>query len=67
MSDNAIYCKALCDVKFSKIEENGRKFSHIELSILEQCSSLYTKNHQKRHNARPTYCKVQTLLPAFSQ
>ena len=25
-------CKALCDVKFSQIEGNGRKFSQIELS-----------------------------------
>ena len=23
------YCKALCDVKFRKIEGSGRKFSHI--------------------------------------
>ena len=29
----AIYCKALCDVKFRHIEGNGRKFCHIELSI----------------------------------
>ena len=26
------YCKALCDVNFSQIEENGRTFFHIELS-----------------------------------
>ena len=26
------YCIALCDVKFSQIEGNGRKFRHIELS-----------------------------------
>ena len=26
-----LYGKALCDVKFSKIEVNGRNFSHIEL------------------------------------
>ena len=28
------YCKALCDVKLCQIEGNGRKFSHIELSII---------------------------------
>ena len=33
MTDDAIYCKALCEVKFSHIEGNGRKFRHIELSI----------------------------------
>ena len=27
-----LYCKALCDVKFSQIEGYGRKFSHVELS-----------------------------------
>ena len=26
------YCKALCDVKFSQMEGNGRKFRHIQLS-----------------------------------
>ena len=26
------YCKSLCGVKFSQIKENGRQFSHIELS-----------------------------------
>ena len=26
------YCKALCNVKFSQIEGNGQKFSHIERS-----------------------------------
>ena len=28
-----LYCKALCDVKFSQIEGNGSKFRHKELSI----------------------------------
>ena len=33
MTDDASrYCKALCDVKVSQIEENGRKFRHLELS-----------------------------------
>ena len=27
-----LYCKALGDVKFSKIEGNGRKFRHIQIS-----------------------------------
>ena len=30
------YCKVLCDVKFSQIGGNGRKFSHIELSNVER-------------------------------
>ena len=30
----------LCDVKFSKIERNGRKFSHIELCISVISSGL---------------------------
>ena len=29
------YCKDLCDVKFSQIEGNGRKFCRIELSYRE--------------------------------
>ena len=32
MTDDAIFRKALCDVKFRQIEGNGRKFSPIELS-----------------------------------
>ena len=31
MTDDAI-AKALCDVKFSQIEGNGRKFRHIEIA-----------------------------------
>ena len=30
--DRRRYCKALCDVKFSQIEGNGREFSHKEIS-----------------------------------
>ena len=32
VTEDAPYCKALCDEKFSQMEGNGRKFSHIELS-----------------------------------
>ena len=32
VSDWRRNCKALCDVMFRQIEENGRKFRHIELS-----------------------------------
>ena len=31
MTDDAI--AELCDVKFSQVERNGRKFRHIEVSI----------------------------------
>ena len=32
LSADAIASKALCDVKLSQIEGNGRKFRHIDLS-----------------------------------
>ena len=32
VTDDAIFRKALCDVKFRQIEGNGWKFRHIELS-----------------------------------
>ena len=31
MTDDAIEALRVCDVKFSQIEGNGRKFRHIEL------------------------------------
>ena len=30
LTDDATYCKALCDEKIRPIDGNGRKFSHIE-------------------------------------
>ena len=32
VSDWRRYCKAVCDVKFSQIEENGQKCCHIQIS-----------------------------------
>ena len=44
------YCKALCDVRFSQVEENGRKFRHIELS-----KSVYQINFLTVHATNPSW------------
>ena len=50
MTDDAIYDKALGDVKFRQIEGNGRKFSQIELSngpLAKFSSSVRHPQHLK--------------------